>query len=62
MYKTTFHRDGRITLWNVYKQSWQTYREPMLIPDEVMASLPSVERNRIIKMGERISILQERSI
>ena len=34
----------------------------MLIPDEVMASLPSVERNRIIKMGERISILQERSI
>lgn len=49
-YATTFHRDGSVTLWNVYTQGWQR-RAASSVSDEVLASLPANERRRIAKMA-----------
>ena len=45
-YATTYHRDGRVTLWDVYKQQWITTSR---VRDEVLASLPADERQRVIR-------------
>lgn len=45
-YKTKFHRDGTVTLWDVYRQQWDRTDSPS---DEVLASLPPNERNRVIR-------------
>jgi hypothetical protein len=47
--KTTFNRDGSVTLWNVYTQAWMRVRAGR-ISDEVLASLPTRERARIVRM------------
>lgn len=44
--KTTFHRDGTVTIWNVYTQGWQRTANPS---DEVLASLDSKVRERVIR-------------
>lgn len=43
-YRTTYHRDGSVTLWNVYTQSWERTSRPA---DEVLASLSSKENERV---------------
>lgn len=50
-YRTIFHRDHSITLWNVYAQQWQRLPADQ-ISDEVLASLAPKERDRIIKMRQ----------
>lgn len=46
----TLHRDGRVTLWNVLSQTWDTYpaREVgtpgCAVPAAVLATLSDVER------------------
>jgi len=40
-----FHRDYTVTLWNVYSQTWERMANPS---DEVLASLSSKERDRVI--------------
>ena len=45
-YESTFHRDGTVTVWDVYSQSWLRTRRPS---DRVLASLDERERNRVIK-------------
>jgi hypothetical protein len=45
-YRTTLHRDGTITVWNVYRQSWERTASPS---DEVLASLDPQERERVIR-------------
>lgn len=46
MYKTTYHKDGSVTLWNVFTQQWLRTRRPS---DEVLASLPKEERRRVMR-------------
>jgi hypothetical protein len=43
-YRTKFHRDGSITVWNVYTQSWERTSRPS---DRVLASLEPKERDRV---------------
>lgn len=51
-YATTFHRDGSVTVWNVYTQGWQR-RPASSVSDEVLASLPANERTRVVRMGAK---------
>jgi hypothetical protein len=45
-YQTKFHRDGSVTIWNVYTQQWQRTSNPS---DSVLASLSVKECERVIK-------------
>lgn len=44
--RTRFHRDGHVTVWDVYRQEWSRTPRPR---DEVLASLPPRERERVIR-------------
>ena len=46
MYKTKYHRDGTVTVWDVYQQQWQRTARPS---DAVLASLGHRERERVIR-------------
>lgn len=46
MYRTKFHRDGTVTVWNVYAQSWERTSSPS---DAVLASLTPRERDRVMR-------------
>lgn len=46
MFKTTYHRDGSVTLWNVYTQQWERTSKPS---DHVLASLSYGERRRVCR-------------
>jgi hypothetical protein len=52
--KTTYHRDGTVTVWDVYQQVWRR-RPALAIRDDhaVMASLNDRERARITTMADR---------
>lgn len=43
-YRSTFHRDGSVTLWDVYCQTWRRVRS---LSDAVSSSLSCDERDRI---------------
>lgn len=45
-YRTTYHRDGSVTVWNVYTQSWTRTGRPS---DRVLASLRPAERERVVR-------------
>ena len=45
-YRTTYHRDGTVTVWNVYIQQWERTDRPS---DRVLASLMPEERERVIR-------------
>jgi hypothetical protein len=51
-YKTTYHRDGTVTVWDVYLQQWRRIAADQ-VSDEILASLNETERRRIGKMAER---------
>ena len=42
--KTTYHRDGSITIWDAYQQRWT---RTMMLSDELWASLSEGERIKI---------------
>lgn len=51
-FKTTYHRDGSVTVWNVYAQQWDRRMATDFVADHsVMSSLSDTERNRIKKMA-----------
>lgn len=52
-YRTTFHRDGTVTLWDVYQQGWRRFRAAE-VPDAILASLRPAERERIIRRSRSI--------
>jgi hypothetical protein len=52
MYKTKYHKDQSVTLWNVYTQTWQRIRASR-VSDEVLSSLSPEERKRIARMSAR---------
>jgi len=46
LYRTTYHRDGTITVWHVYLQRWVRTSQPT---DAVLATLSPAERDRVIR-------------
>lgn len=48
--KTTYHRDGSVTLWDVYQQQWV---RSSAFSDEVYASLGAGERARVLRHTAR---------
>lgn len=54
MYKTTYHRNGEITVWDVYKQSYRTLPSDALAADEqLMPTLTSIERKLVYRHALR---------
>jgi len=51
LYKTTYHRDGSVTLWNVYTQDWERTSSPS---DRVLSSLDADERRRVTRHTESL--------
>jgi len=51
-YKTTYHRDGTVTVWDVYSQQWCRIDADQ-VSDQILASLDETERRRIGKMAKR---------
>jgi late competence protein required for DNA uptake (superfamily II DNA/RNA helicase) len=51
-YRTTYHRDGTITVWDVYLQAWRRLAATD-VGDEILASLPASERARIARHADR---------
>jgi hypothetical protein len=45
LYATTYHDDGSVTVWDVYRQRWLTTTH---VRDEVLASLALEERERVL--------------
>lgn len=45
--KTTLHRDGTITFWSVYDQTWR-YRTTQ-IEDRELAAMSAAERARVLR-------------
>jgi hypothetical protein len=43
-FKTKFHRDGSVTIWDVYQQQWVRTSRPT---NQQLATLP--KRDRILK-------------
>lgn len=46
MERTTYHRDGTVTIWDVYAQSWTRTRHPS---NAILASLDRRERKRVMR-------------
>jgi DNA invertase Pin-like site-specific DNA recombinase len=49
-YATKFHRDGTVTVWNVYRQGWERTAAAD-VDDRILASLSEAERARIAKLA-----------
>lgn len=45
-YRPTFHRDGTVTVWDVYRQQWRRTSRPS---DQVLASLDARTRARVMR-------------
>lgn len=45
-YRTTYHRDGTVTVWDVYSQTWTRTASPS---DQILASLSQSERERVMR-------------
>lgn len=41
------HKDGTVTYWSVYNQSWE--HRVASLPDEEYAAMPEKERNAVIR-------------
>lgn len=52
MYSTTYHRDGTVTVWDVYRQGWRRLRADR-ISDSLLATLTERERARIERMAAK---------
>lgn len=45
-YATRYHRDGSVTVWDVYSQTWRRTSRPS---DAILASMGETERVRTIR-------------
>jgi hypothetical protein len=52
-YRATYHRDGTVTLWSVYQQSWVRTGH---VSDEELAARDERERARIIRHTARQTV------
>lgn len=58
MYRSTFHRDGSVTIWNVYTQQWERLSARNLADEQaygnmLMPTLSEAERARILRIAAR---------
>ena len=51
-YKTTYHRDGTITYWHVYSQSWRRVRAADMSAEN-LATMSPAERKKIENHGKK---------
>lgn len=51
-YRTYFHRDGTVTVWDVFEQRWRRMRASN-VSDAVLASLRAAERDRILEIASQ---------
>jgi len=52
--KTVYHRDGTLTYWSVYQQSWCVH--VVRIPDQELAAMNDTERSRILRHFAKASL------
>lgn len=53
-YKTVFHRDGTVTVWDVYTQQWRRMGAESLASEaRLMATLREAERRRILQTARQ---------
>jgi hypothetical protein len=52
-FATKFHRDGTVTIWNVYRQGWVRYAAAE-VPDRIQATLDDAQRARIARMAASV--------
>jgi hypothetical protein len=45
-YRTTYHRDGTVTVWDVYRQCWHRTARP---DDHILASMSHADRARAMR-------------
>lgn len=50
LFRTTFHRDGTVTYWNVYQQRWQRQRASS-ISDSDLSTMSAKDRARTLRMA-----------
>ena len=52
---TKFHRDGSVTIWDVYTQSWSRTPATELVATcpQLLATLPEADRKRIERMAAK---------
>ena len=48
----TYHRDGTVSYWDVYRQTWDRW-PAAAIDDDVLATMTDTERKRIARMASR---------
>jgi hypothetical protein len=50
--KTTHHRDGTVSYFSVYAQTW-TRERAAEVPDRELSAMSERDRRRVIRTGER---------
>ena len=50
--KNRYHRDGTVTFWNVYTQTWERCAARCIYP-QILATMTAAERARIAKIVAR---------
>ena len=60
--QTRYHRDGTVTVWDVYQQQWTRRPATELVaeaerpsPNAIMPTLNARERERIERMAQRMA-------
>lgn len=56
-YRTTYHRDGTVTYWSVYRQCWVERAES--VPDRELAAMDERERERVQRHSTKLHITEE---
>jgi len=63
MYDTTYHRDGTVTVWDSYAQSWRRFSAQSVYEDDrLMSTLNARERARIEAMANDSTLAAQRRI
>ena len=57
----TYHRDGTVTYWDVYRQAWARI-DADLMSDEAIASLTAAERDKVARLVTRHAAAEQQRI
>ncbi len=62
-YDTTYHRDGTVTVWDVYRQQWtRRQASELALDNDVMPTLSGAERERVSAMARGMTVRQYRRV
>jgi len=64
IYRTTYHRDGTVTVWDVYSQRWTRRSAARLVAEaghnnSVLPTLSQRERDRIAQIAQQHPMISE---